>query len=305
MAYTLVDSWKGKEFLHGNVKNKISYKWSFVNYKKDPTNGCVNYVKNNDLGLVSVDSNDKLKIRVSPTVNPNGFRSAVRITTESVDLSKSYNGGVFVIDVDHIPEGNSVWPAFWMFGPNWPSSGEIDIIEQCNSYDFTTSINQVALHTKKGCFLNIHGKLVDCSSPVGATIKFKEENSFGYGFNRNGGGVFVTEWIFNGRIKFWFFPRNKIPSNINDSMEFFDTSILGKPSAVFPESTGYFKNQNLVINTTLCGDWAGKIFTDAKYKTCPEMVADPTNTYSEAYWLINYVKVFTLNQQAKELVSVK
>lgn len=33
------------------------------------------------------------------------------------------------MDAYHMPWGCGVWPAWWSYGPNWPQSGEIDIIE--------------------------------------------------------------------------------------------------------------------------------------------------------------------------------
>jgi hypothetical protein len=53
-------------------------------------------------------------------------RDSVRITS-----LKSYEDSVIVLDLEHMPEGCSTWPAFWTLskaGP-WPNGGEIDIIE--------------------------------------------------------------------------------------------------------------------------------------------------------------------------------
>lgn len=38
--------------------------------------------------------------------------------------SKLIGKGVFIADIAHMPGGAcGSWPAFWMFGPNWPNSG--------------------------------------------------------------------------------------------------------------------------------------------------------------------------------------
>jgi hypothetical protein len=62
--------------------------------------------------------------KVVPT-NSRG-RDSIRISSY-----KSYDDSVIVLDLAHMPEGCSTWPAFWTIsqtGP-WPSGGEIDIIE--------------------------------------------------------------------------------------------------------------------------------------------------------------------------------
>ena len=53
-------------------------------------------------------------------------RDSIRITSQ-----KAYDDSVIVLDIAHMPEGCSTWPAFWTIsqsGP-WPKGGEIDILE--------------------------------------------------------------------------------------------------------------------------------------------------------------------------------
>lgn len=61
------------------------------------------------------------------TVDPNARgRNSVRITSHA-----AYADSVVVLDLQHMPEGCSTWPAFWTIsqaGP-WPHGGEIDIVE--------------------------------------------------------------------------------------------------------------------------------------------------------------------------------
>jgi hypothetical protein len=57
--------------------------------------------------------------------NERGRRS-VRIISNA-----AYDELVLVLDLQHMPEGCSTWPAFWTksaTGP-WPQGGEIDILE--------------------------------------------------------------------------------------------------------------------------------------------------------------------------------
>ena len=47
-------------------------------------------------------------------VTPNG-RPSVRLTSK-----KSYDSGLVILDLAHMPVGCGTWPAFWTVGPNWP-----------------------------------------------------------------------------------------------------------------------------------------------------------------------------------------
>lgn len=53
-------------------------------------------------------------------------RNSIRITSQ-----ESWNDAIYVLDILHMPEGCSTWPAFWTKSATslWPAGGEIDIIE--------------------------------------------------------------------------------------------------------------------------------------------------------------------------------
>ena len=63
-------------------------------------------------------------MRVETTQQVANLRKSVRITTQF-----TYTGGLVVMDATHMPTGCATWPAFWSNGPNWPTGGEIDIVE--------------------------------------------------------------------------------------------------------------------------------------------------------------------------------
>ena len=53
-------------------------------------------------------------------------RDSIRISSYN-----AYDESVIILDVQHMPQGCSTWPAFWTLsqkGP-WPQGGEIDIVE--------------------------------------------------------------------------------------------------------------------------------------------------------------------------------
>jgi hypothetical protein len=121
------------------------FRWETVD---DPTHGRVNYVdqptareRNYSYGeliifcsfsmvLSPLPANDG-KFIMSPNskdiVPPDARgRDSVRITS-----LKTYDEFIVTIDLQHMPEGCSTWPAFWTYsraGP-WPNGGEVDIVE--------------------------------------------------------------------------------------------------------------------------------------------------------------------------------
>lgn len=84
----------------------------------DPTNGFVQYVDEGTAqssGLISTNG-DNVYIGVDTTNIATNGRPSVRVTS-----NKAYNHGLIILDLEHMPEGCGTWPAFWMFGPNWPN----------------------------------------------------------------------------------------------------------------------------------------------------------------------------------------
>jgi len=105
------------------------------------------------LGIVNVSTDDgSVYIGSSAaTTGTTGFRESVRL--EGKRLFQSQRGGLFVLDVDKIPTGCGVWPAFWLTREkNWPAGGEIDVVEGIN----TQSVAKTALHTSEDCDMYAH-----------------------------------------------------------------------------------------------------------------------------------------------------
>ncbi|KAH6650002.1 concanavalin A-like lectin/glucanase domain-containing protein [Chaetomium tenue] len=178
----------------------------------DPTHGFVQYV---DAATASRDglagyADGGVYLGVDYTNTTTTGRPSVRVTSK-----KAYTKGLFIADIAHMPAGAAgssscgLWPAFWMFGPNWPNSGEIDIIEGVNSQ----RSNAVTLHTGPGCSVSNAGSLAstklvstDCQGTSGCSQSTRAADNYGPGFNAAGGGVYALEWT-DAAIKVWFFPR--------------------------------------------------------------------------------------------------
>jgi hypothetical protein len=328
--FILEKGWKGKE-----IMPSANQGWDFF-VGTDPTHGHVSY---DSWSFLLKPYGDSLRIDVDSIPVGKGRRSVRLITTDKyvTDETKDF---LFIIDAEHIPEGLSVWPAFWLVGipdeltenkyqiSNWACYGEIDIIEGVNSVkeDADSNINLSSLHTNKvvgqddciqGGVLGINNFRCDASSSdlytcgcngnercpnIGCSQK---KGLFGNSFNNSGGGVYTCQLI-SGQVTIWFFPRNNIPNDIMcgkpdpSSWPNEDAVARNKNAGItiskFNPCSGHFKNLMLVLNTTICGEFAGSTFkngSDTGLDACEAFSVDPDNTYSDAFWYINYIKIFT------------
>lgn len=242
-------------------------------------------------------------MRSFSSTNVNNHLHSVRIFT-----TKTYNGGLFIADIQAMPYGCSVWPAYWSVGPDWPNtgtqpglsfsissekppSGEIDVIEGTNN----VVNNQITLHTGPGCSLpttpnsSVTGQLINTkctsSSDSNSGCGFLDPNSDSYGsnFDQGEGGVYA-HLRNNESIAMWQFSRNSIPQDITDQQP--DPSQWGPPVAFFPSTqcdiNSHFSEHSLVLDITLCGDFANATYPNSGCPgTCAEAVANSSNFRSE------------------------
>ncbi|RFU25701.1 hypothetical protein B7463_g10631, partial [Scytalidium lignicola] len=291
-AYALVDNYNA-----GNFFSEFNFYTG-----ADPTHGYVDYQSQSNAqsqGLINTNNNQVyLGVDTTSYKPPNG-RASVRVSS-----NKAYTHGLFIADIAHMPgDLCGIWPAWWLFGPNWPSSGEIDVIEGVN----LAGTDQITLHTSSGCIVNTAGSQPgttllneDCNSGNGnngCAVSTSATNAYGDSFNGNGGGVYAMQWASSG-IYVWFFPRNAIPQDIQNDAPV--TTDWGLPTVAFNGGSGcdidaHFQNENIVFDTTFCGDWAGNSWSGscaALADTCVDYVAQNGGAFGQGYWSINSVKVY-------------
>ena len=154
----------------------------------------------------------------------------------------------------------------------------------------TYTDNQITLHTGAPCTIpktnvTMTGQVTDtqcASTDNGCAVAQTGGNSFGAKFNAQGGGVFAHTWDAQG-IRVWFFPRGQVPADITSGSP--NPAAWGKPVAFFPNNDSCntaagFHDHNIIIDTTLCGDWAGNAFSapgSGCSGSCSDFVADPNN----------------------------
>ncbi|KAE8356403.1 putative endo-1,3(4)-beta-glucanase [Aspergillus coremiiformis] len=297
--YQLIEDWQGKNFL--------DYFKFFSG--ADPTNGFVTYTNQSyaeSSGLIEVTSSGSFYMGVDykTTLSANGpGRDSVRIESKEY-----YNEGLYIIDLQHMPGSVcGTWPAFWSVGPNWPYDGEIDIIEGVNKHE----ANKIVLHTSGSCALSGENEMTgtmtssecgEASGTIGCVVQGKDGTS-GAPFNQQGGGIYAMEWT-SKFIKIWYFARSEIPKSITEGKP--DPTAFGTPMAHLQGTCDFherFKSQKFIFDTTFCGDWAGGVFGTSgcpvsnpsnPIQSCVNYVAENPAAFKEAYWEINYIKMFQM-----------
>ncbi|THZ23989.1 hypothetical protein D6C89_05190 [Aureobasidium pullulans] len=297
--YTLQDTYAGANFYDG---------FNFFT-DPDPTHGFVEYVDKTtamNSGILGFGQGTA-KWGVDDTnvlyANSTG-RQSVRL-----EGNVNYNHGLFLADIKHMPGSIcGVWPAFWTLGDsNWPAHGELDIIEGVNT--FTT--NQIAAHTAPNCTMTfqdqsgwVNGRdcAVSTGGAAGCATGTNDQTGYGDGFNANGGGVYAMQWT-SEFMKVWFFPRNGIPASITSGSPS-PALDFGTPVGNFDGGScdidSHFINHRMIFDTTFCGDWAGSVYDQTSCPMasggasgCVNYVAQNPKAFSEAYWEVNYIKVFS------------
>ncbi|KAG8880546.1 hypothetical protein FRB97_000716 [Tulasnella sp. 331] len=294
-TYTIADSFIGPSFLTG-------FNWEAI---ADPTHGAVNYVDQPTAisQNLTFTSSDTLILRADSTHTTNfptgPGRNSVRIRS-----NKEYTTAVTVLNLRHMPVGCATWPAFWTtLESDWPTNGEVDIIEGVND----VSPNQSTLHTTAECTMVANtmtqtGNLVttDCNTAdngnSGCGVQTTKANSYGPNLNAVGGGYYAMERT-STYIKIWFWARNEanIPADITSGGSTVSPTNWGTPTADFVFNncaSSHFGPHNIIINLTLCGDWAGAVYPATCPSTCNNYVNTEPAAFANAYWDIASLKVY-------------
>lgn len=304
-TFTLSKTWIGNDFLSND--------WDWFTLV-DPTNGRVNYVSQAEalqeglayvIGSVFFMRADDQNI-VNSTAQG---RNSIRITSQ-----ESWNDAIYVLDILHMPEGCSTWPAFWTKSATslWPAGGEIDIIEGFN----LNAENRATLHTSPGCLMPPDSQrtqtgttlTTNCSAAAdGCSVDFTGAStpaSYGSAFNNEGGGFYVMSNTQASGIQIWYWPRfsQSIPYEIIWGDSLTPNNDWGTPAANFPMVPGYcdyseyFDAQQIIFDLTFCGDFAGLTWNQSSCAslspTCSAYVDNNPSAFSTAFWAINRLSVY-------------
>ncbi|KAI4520547.1 glycoside hydrolase family 16 protein [Schizophyllum commune Loenen D] len=236
------------------------------------------------------------------TLSPSGpGRDSVRIQSKNL-----YKNHLAVFNVRHMPQGCGTWPAIWYADVNnWPGAGEIDVLEGVNNVTPDAS----TLHTTAGCTMPDNRGMFgsptqsDCNHDVngnaGCGVRMNNGNSFGPNFNAVGGGWFVMERT-DDAIRVWFWERNdpNVPASIKNRQDSLLSEELAEPQALFPNTNcdfnSHFGPLRIIINLTICGDWAGSTFNnDGCPGSCIDLANNNPSAFGEAYFDIASIDLYT------------
>ena len=175
--------------------------------------------------------NDCLVIRAIHESDEHGMDqyTSARLNTAN---KQTWKYGKFAARIK-LPQGNGMWPAFWMLGANinenggdtpWPQSGEIDILEMYGSKD--NAVVECNLHFANSS--NRHQMM--------GVEKYKlDQGIFADDFH-----VFALEW-----------DENRMAWSV-DGEEYASTPITAKELSEFHEE--FF----ILLNVAVGGRWAGR-----------------------------------------------
>ncbi|EMD33563.1 glycoside hydrolase family 16 protein [Gelatoporia subvermispora B] len=278
---------------------------------ENPSGGRVAYTTQSDAlsANLTYAHGDTFIMRVDDTTTlsaSDAGRKSVRIKS-----NEQYTTHVAVFDIRHMPQGCGTWPAIWEVDDTvGVAHGEVDIIEGVN--DLSPSYS--TMHTPNTCTMpttgrNQKGTAVgnDCSSTTtqsdgnnGCSVSSPYSSTYGPTFNADGGGWFVVERT-SSAVSIWFWERGDgtVPAAVSGGASTIDTgSWSTTPIAYFPSSSTCdlstnLQSHNIIINTMLCGPWAGSRYSASGCPgTCIDYVNSNPSAFSNAYWDFAALRVY-------------
>ncbi|EIN09353.1 glycoside hydrolase family 16 protein [Punctularia strigosozonata HHB-11173 SS5] len=307
-----------------NVVGNGFYDFFSFQAVSDPTNGRVNYVnkataQSQNLTYASSDT-FILRADYKNTLSASGpGRNSARIQSNN-----AYSTHVAIFNIRHMPQGCGTWPAIWEVGPNWPNEGEVDILEGVND----VGPNQATLHTGAGYTmpssqsaqngrvsppippwkphasiptLRISPRIqvgTDCEGSTGCGVQERSDRSYGPAFNGAGGGWYAMERT-SSSIKVWFWSRldTSVPAEVKNGATSIDTSSWGTPFAYFSgadcDIDSKFGPNQIIINLTFCGDWAGSAYGSSGCPgTCVDYVNNNPSAFQNAYFDLAWMNIY-------------
>jgi len=248
----------------------------------DFTNGAVRYVNR----TTAYQENLTQAFDDHAIVRPGGIEDGKRRKSVRLSTQRNFTYFLAAMKFTHTPYGCGVWPAFWSNGAsgNWPTDGELDILEYWQSNDKS----EVSFHTvespadgckldkaqlnKKGCphFDDVNNDFspwmrYDCQtnySKVPPHLGCAPSTGKRYTGEQyaNNPGVIAAEWN-REFIKVFYIPEAEIPADLEEGVspqpDTWDKWIISyypfAASGCNLTSRSLSSAQAFVLNIELCG----------------------------------------------------
>ncbi|KAJ7622157.1 glycoside hydrolase family 16 protein [Roridomyces roridus] len=233
----------------------------------DPTQGRVNYVDRTTAqaqNLTFASANTFILRADFKTVISDS--SPTGRNSVRIRSNNVYTTHAAVFDIAHMPQSCGC--------------GEVDIIEGVNDQ----GANQITLHTSPGC------SMPATRTQTGTSLQLDCNTQV------------------NGNAGCGFWPRNtgNVPANVRAGGTSVNTANWGTPTANFPNTQcnlpQFFSGNNIIINLTFCGQWAGAVYGNSGCpSTCNSFVDQNPSAFNNAYF--EFIRAFFTTNKMVEIPS--
>jgi hypothetical protein len=349
------------DFTNAAIQQEELEKRFFTTFPHDdPTGGEVVYDRTQweNEGIVSLKPGDGLYLFVKARSDSQGYDS-FRLTSKNYYNLNDDTPGILFVFKGQFPSAKGVWPAWWLNGSkeaswqyqhattiptdadldtysgkgpfysvsspvngiDWPSAGEIDIIETING----DNIIHNTVHTCPGmcdAVWNSSDEVINCAN---ATDGDPNAGCSGKPYYlQKPEGTFACIWE-PYRLRFYYWPPeadvrahggplSQTPDpqlwendNMKNEVVFLDAKIPCEPSRhqqwqcdnCRESEKCNFVNLKMIFNTTICGKWAGAQFDQSEQSeaNCKAYILGEGKPFiNNQYFKIEYVAVKKLSE---------
>ncbi len=191
------------------------------------------------------------ELRITARKNADGSYSSARLKTQA---RQSWTYGKFAARM-RLPQGQGIWPAFWMLGDNittvgWPKCGEIDIMEMIGGGE----------NRDDSVYGTIHWDANGHASVGSGRIELVDPEIFHDDYH-----VFEVEWS---------------PTSMVWKIDGAETARVSIDPAVWPEMEEFQRPFFILLNLAVGGSWPGP--PDASTSFPQTLAVDWVRVYTSA-----------------------
>ena len=274
---------------------------------QDYNNGNVKYV--NKPELIS-QADGKLTMNVGDVISTGCIKSGTNQCIESLKVvfkESLLPNKLIAFRAEEIPTENGAWPAFWLAPAtgSWGiTAGEIDLYESVNGLDIGV---HSTMHSPPGCYMSaaVSGKSsqsqTNCNA--GNPLPYEGCGITNYDKRSSKSGTFVLDWQADlasgiGHIKTYWWAYDDLSVyetggvfSSQPDIDLWDAALYGDFEMGDSCSLDHYSSMNLVLNTQVCGEWAGATYLPGGQSACQAAVA--TMNKDDLKWVFDDIRIWT------------